>query len=97
MEHSSNFVNLKGIVVNHTEMAPTRYHNDVTDSRRLEGKGPAVNLSSWQNSFVGPYYLEKEKGVKQKNKKWRAWRESNSRPLVPETSALSTELQAHLA
>lgn|GEM_PF-3301582 len=28
--------------------------------------------------------------------KWYAWRESNARPLVPETSALSPELQARI-
>ncbi len=39
--------------------------------------------------------IDKEAG-KPRRERERAWRDSNARPLVPETNTLSAELQAHI-
>ena len=87
-------------VVGHVYPAMTRWYSHP----RLAAKRAAVEvLSRSKEDSEGTGYVtnhvtkalpEKTKEAKSL-KEWHAWGDSNARPLVPETSALSTELQAH--
>ena len=87
-------------VVGHVDPAMTRWYSHP----RLAAKRAAVEvLSRSKEDSEGTGYVTNHvtKALPEKTreakslKEWYAWRDSNTRPLVPETSALSTELQAH--